>query len=406
MMLMLSRLVCSKNNLFFAFLVAGYIFDVILYDYIDFTSADELMALFLLFFSGLIINERRNIKEMIPLFVVLIIFLFYTTYSFSIHSNIPNAILKDLLIQIKPFLAFYCTYLIAPSFTTSQKRLIVVMCLTSSLMMLGIGLSNGIFLFFGHQSYFAKAIIATAFLYLYCCSDNWEDMLVFILILCIGFFSTRAKFYGFCGIAIFLILLYKAGIEIKFNISGCLIAICVLAIAVWLGKDKIILYYVDGMMNSREMWSRPAMLLTSLRIFIDYIPFGCGLASFASFVSGEYYSSIYEAYGISHLWGISKSNPAYVADAYYPVLAQFGIIGVGLYVYFWIWVVFKGIKLGNYGYKKEYLLILLSAIFFAIEGVADATFSQNRGLFILIITAMTVAKYKDLCLNKVEKGTF
>ena len=27
---MLSRLVCSKNNLFFAFLVAGYIFDVIL----------------------------------------------------------------------------------------------------------------------------------------------------------------------------------------------------------------------------------------------------------------------------------------------------------------------------------------------------------------------------------------
>lgn len=71
---MLSRLVCSKNNLFFAFLVAGYIFDVILYDYIDFTSADELMALFLLFFSGLIINERRNIKEMIPLFVVLIIF--------------------------------------------------------------------------------------------------------------------------------------------------------------------------------------------------------------------------------------------------------------------------------------------------------------------------------------------
>ena len=120
MMLMLSQLVCSKNNLFFAFLVAEYIFDVILYNYIDFTSADELIALILLFFSGLIINERRNIKEMIPLFVVLIIFLFYTTYSFSIHSNIPKAILKDLLIQIKPFLAFYCTYLIAPSFTTSQ----------------------------------------------------------------------------------------------------------------------------------------------------------------------------------------------------------------------------------------------------------------------------------------------
>mgnify|MGYP001702479622 CR=1 FL=1 len=81
---MLSRLVCSKNNLFFAFLVAGYIFDVILYDYIDFTSADELMALFLLFFSGLIINERRNIKEMIPLFVVLFFYSILLILSVSI----------------------------------------------------------------------------------------------------------------------------------------------------------------------------------------------------------------------------------------------------------------------------------------------------------------------------------
>lgn len=403
---MLSQLVCSKNNLFFAFLVAGYIFDVILYDFIDFTSVDELMALFLIFFSGLIVYERKNIKEVIPLCIIFGIFLFYTLYSFIIHSNVPKAILKDLLIQIKPFLAFYCTYLIAPSFTMPQKRFIVIMCLASSFLMLEIGLSNGIFTFFGHQSYFAKTIIATGFLYLYCSSDSKEDMIAFIVILCIGLFSTRAKFYGFLGISCFLIFLYKMKIEFKFNIRGCLIAFCAIAIIVWLGKDKIILYYVDGMMNSREMWSRPAMLLTSIQIFIDYIPFGCGLGSFASFVSGEYYSSIYETYGISHLWGISKSNPAFVADAYYPVLAQFGLIGAGLYIYFWIWVIRKGIKLGKYGYKKEYLLILLSAVFFAIEGVADATFSQNRGLFVLIISAMTMAKCNDICLNKAGKRTF
>ena len=52
---MLSQLVCSKNNLFFAFLVAGYIFGVILYDFIEFKYTDELMALFLCLFAGIVI---------------------------------------------------------------------------------------------------------------------------------------------------------------------------------------------------------------------------------------------------------------------------------------------------------------------------------------------------------------
>ena len=50
---MLSRLVCSKNNLFFAFIMAGYIFGVILYDFFEFKYTDELMVLFLCTFAGI-----------------------------------------------------------------------------------------------------------------------------------------------------------------------------------------------------------------------------------------------------------------------------------------------------------------------------------------------------------------
>ena len=60
---MLSRLVCSKNNLFFSFLVAGYIFGVILYDFIEFKYTDELMALFLCLFAGVIVCERKTGKS-------------------------------------------------------------------------------------------------------------------------------------------------------------------------------------------------------------------------------------------------------------------------------------------------------------------------------------------------------
>ncbi|MDR1003874.1 MAG: hypothetical protein LBL97_02535 [Prevotellaceae bacterium] len=467
----LSSLVISRNHLFFVFLVAGYIFDVLLYDFMGFTAADELMALFLIPFAGLVVYERRNTRELLPLLVVGAVFAFYTGYSLLIRSNVWQAVLKDLLIQIKPFLGFFCTYLIAPSFTAQQKRFVVMMCLATSLLMLYVGLSGSIFYYFGHESYFAKTMVATTFLCLYCCSDRWEDLAILLLILSIGLFSTRAKFYGFWGITCFLLLLYKTGFfnpsgrdtllngtrcatqqdeirystgrdallngtrcatqqdEIRYStgrdtllsetssatrrvkgtdrfwlgLTGILFAVCGLCLILWLGKDKLMLYYIDGMVNSREMWSRPAILLTALSVFTDYIPFGSGLASFASFVSGEYYSPIYAKYGIDHLWGISRENYAYIADAYYPVLAQFGFVGLGLYLYFWIWVVRKSLRLKAAGYAKEAVLVWLSVIFFAIEGVADATFTHNRGFFILLVTAMTLAKCRNESCKKAEE---
>lgn len=117
----MSSLVFSKNNLFFAFLVIGYLFGVILYDFLEFKYTDELMVLFLLLFASLVVQERRKWKELIPLSIVVGIFAFYTIYSFVIRSNVPKAILKDLIIQIKPFLGFYCAYLIAPNLQTLKS---------------------------------------------------------------------------------------------------------------------------------------------------------------------------------------------------------------------------------------------------------------------------------------------
>ena len=122
---MLSRLVFSKNDLFFVFLTAGYLFGVILYDFIGFDYVDELMALFLVAFAGIVAMERRNWKELIPIGTVIGIFMFYFFYSFLIKSNTPIAICMDFLTQLKPFLGFYCTIFIAPALTTSQKRFFI-----------------------------------------------------------------------------------------------------------------------------------------------------------------------------------------------------------------------------------------------------------------------------------------
>jgi hypothetical protein len=387
-------LIFSKNNLFFTFLVIGYLFGVILYDFVEFKFTDELMALFLVLFAAMIIWERRKWQEVIPIGIVFFIFSFYTIYSFIIHSNVHQAIIKDLIIQMKPYIGFYCAYLIAPQFSLSQKRFICILCLIISGLIFIIGITNNIYLIFGHPSRLATAATATAFLFIYCSAYTWSDVFVFIILLTVGVFSTRSKFYGFWIVAVFLLLYNKTGGKLRFNWSAIGVAICIFCLAVWLSKDKIILYYIDGMMNSREMWSRPAMMLTSGHIIYDYFPFGSGLGSFGTFASGEYYSTIYETYGIDELWGISRNANFFICDAFYPSLAQFGVVGIVLYFTFWGSILYKGYHYLSNNNQKQWIILLFSFLFFFIEGIADTTITHNRGLFILIITAITLNEMK------------
>ena len=84
------ELVISKNNLFFLFLLLGYLFGVILYDFLGFNYTDELMALFLAGFAISVIWERKIWKGLLPLIVILSIGIFYIIYSFIIRSNVPE----------------------------------------------------------------------------------------------------------------------------------------------------------------------------------------------------------------------------------------------------------------------------------------------------------------------------
>ena len=83
--------------------------------------------------------------------------------------------------------------------------------------------------------------------------------------------------------------------------------------------------------------------------------------------------------------------PSFICDAFYPELAQFGVVGIMLYFAFWLSVLRKSAKAAMPAMQMFVLLIFL---FFLIEGIADATFTQNRGLFILIILGLTLSPDK------------
>ena len=112
------------NKYFYQLFLFTLLFGIVFYDIIGFKAADELCGLLLLLLFGKSIIQSKDWQINKFFLVVIGIFVFYTAYSLYIGSNSMKAILMDLIIQMKPYLAFFCTYQLMPTFDKSQKKIL------------------------------------------------------------------------------------------------------------------------------------------------------------------------------------------------------------------------------------------------------------------------------------------
>ena len=99
---------------------------------------------------------------------------------------------------------------------------------------------------------------------------------------------------------------------------------------------------------------------------------------------------------MDNIFGMTKYDYPFIADTYYPALAQFGFIGVCLFFLFWGILFLKALK--NYRCdSKDALLALLIIIFFMIECTSDSTITHNRGLFMMMLLGLL---FSDLRRSK------
>ena len=102
-------------------------------------------------------------------------------------------------------------------------------------------------------------------------------------------------------------------------------------------------------------------------------------------------------YGIDGVWGMSKNHYNFIADTFYPSLAQYGIIGIFLYLSFWIYILRKAIQYNKEVQDKKSISMALMIIgFFAIEGTTDSTFSTHRGFYVLMLLGLILSDLKYL----------
>ena len=146
-------------------------------------------------------------------------------------------------------------------------------------------------------------------------------------------------------------------------------------------KDIVILCILGGIFAITQIreyvqnpdWARSALSITSLKIGKDHFPIGTGFGTYASWVSGESYSKIYDIYGLNKVWGLSSDFYWFVADTFWPmIIGKFGFIGLAIYTFI-IYKIYRNIKNNDnlYYYFGQILLLL----YLLVLSVAEASFS-------------------------------
>ena len=392
------------DNTFYYLFVFTLIFGVVFYDALGFNFVDELCAIALCGLYAYYVFHTPNWSVNKLFMITLGVFLFYLVYSFAIKCNTKAAILSDFIIQLKPYLAFFTVYAFKPALNQQMKKNIQLLAIVFSFYLLVIGLISlfsmeVLHALLFHQSRLATAATIMALLYLYCSDYTLKDKLVFLLLLAVGLLSGRSKMYGFFVLAAFLVFYINNRFRLKLNIKNIVIfAIVAIAITfvIW---DKLYFYFVQGGLgdarNAQDYYARAALYYFSVDVFRDYFPFGSGFATYATYTSGEYYSHIYNDLGMDILFGLTKNDPRFIADTYYPALAQFGIVGFSLFFLFWFSMIRKAILRFNKGYIKNFALSILVILFFLIECTTDATITHNRGLFMMMLLALSFTDATD-----------
>lgn len=383
--------------------LAGLLPSIVFIKYLDEIGSFAFLAIA---FADCLLN--RNFKRYIPLFAMMGVMLFYLVYTLMFKSyNTPQYVLMDFVLEIKPFLPLLVIMSIRPVFSAGEKAAIKTICVVNAILVLPTYFLTPFMVeqLVGHLAYCGAAAFISSLLYLFCSihpdgSISKQDKLIVMALLACGLPCMKAKFLAEAVLALFFLWIYKPmmfhGFKPQYMLVGLLLVGVLLAVT-W---NKISYYFItgsSGTFNPSEVqtYARPVLYVTAGLIIADYTLLGSGLASFASFASSANYSGLYYEYGIDKVYGLSEAMPDFICDAYYPSLAQFGLIGIILFIVFWR-IIYK--KLFNL-YKQDiarlrYCFITGTLALFGvlIENTTGTVFSQSYGMVMVSIIAYAYAQ--------------
>lgn len=387
-----------------------------------FDKTDELTACMLIALAGLDMITTGNFRKYKGFLLLVTILTGYGIYSLYLPYNKPQYILVDWIIQIKSFASFFILFAINPQFTERDKRWIKHICafnMTILCVALCCGWDVTMLLVF-HPTYAGTIIFISACFYAYVSVDEngrlpRNVIRNIVIALLIGCLCLKAKYFGTLVVIMYFIFLYKPGIMRRFStthlITIIMICGCILAVS-W---NKINYYFLQGESESFDpevvySYARPVMFMTGGLILVDHFPFGTGLASFGTAASSaEFnYSNVYYEYGIHTVHGLNPNAEFdFICDAFFPELAQFGMVGLIIFIYFWIWAYSYLRVITRYyikQYRPQFIIGSCIIVFLLIESVGATTIVHTVGLESLSLLGIICALGRTLKQKQQEEA--
>ena len=363
---------------------------------VNFDWSDEILTVLLLFYAmakqHFLVKDKKRSKE-INIYIALMIF--YLLYSLVIKVTTPRGVMLDLLQQLRPYAVFYLTWMLAPQFSPKQKKYIKwIMLLSFFGYLFAFKFKPSLVTPYGGAESAALGQIALccAMVYYLFSKQTTKNRNIAILIMLLGLASGKSKYFGECVCFIALVMFVKS--KINFTSVSTLLKLAALgAVVIFFTWTKFNAYYVEGFQEEAQAMARPATYETGMTImFKDYIPFGSGLGSFGTAAAAKEYSPLYFKYHLNEIWGLDPTNPMFLADAFYPTLAEFGIVGLFFFLWFWKRRLWEANKIPNLIYYRMALMCILAL---ALESTADSSYLSGKGMGYFMILA--------LCLNSARK---
>lgn len=364
---------------------------------VNFDWSDEILTVLLLAYALVkqryLVKNKQRTKE-INIYIALMIF--YLGYSLVIRVTTPRGVMLDFFQQLRPYAVFYLTWMMSPEFTSFQKKRIKwVMLLSFFGYLVAFKFKPSLVTPYGGEESAALGQIALccAMIYYLFSKQTKRNRNIAIFIMLLGLISGKSKYFGECVVFIALVMFVKS--KINFTSPVTLLKLAALGtVVIFFTWTKFNAYYVEGFQEDAEAMARPATYETGIKImFHDYIPFGSGLGSFGTAAAAKEYSPLYYKYQLDGIWGLDPSNPMFLADAFYPTLAEFGIVGLLFFLWFWKRRLWEANKISNLVYYRIALMCILAL---ALESTADSSYLSGKGMGYFMILA--------LCLNSAGTG--
>ena len=359
---------------------------------------DEVMTAILIIYTFLKRNNWDTNPEPWKEFQAFLgILAFYIVYSLIRQVNVPEAVWLETVQQIRPFSIIYCTWILNPQFTEKQKKWM----LTTMIATLASWIYYHPTTLYSQGAEFpvlGQLAICTGMAYYLFTEETKQNKYIAVILVLTGMLAPKFKFMG--EVVCFLAVLFYVKERLNFKSGKTAVYMAILmTVVIIVTWERFDWYYVSGWENNEL--ARPATYKASLKILVDYFPLGPGMGTFGTMGARDYYSPLLYEYNLNHIWGMTTDFRGFICDAFYPTLAQYGIVGVILFCIFWKR---RLIALNEINDIRWYRVAFMTFFCLVIEQTADSSWLSGKGMGYCMLIGLCLNANRNFNENENEEG--